>query len=67
MQNENKKDKGKIPRTSVENVMKLGFVLEQIYFVHYNYRFIETLLYVQYVIYFNYPKLAYSIASYSKV
>jgi hypothetical protein len=48
--------------------MKLGFVLEQIYFLDYNYSFIETLglLYVKHIIYFMYPNLAYIIASYTK-
>jgi hypothetical protein len=55
-----------VPVNNVENVMKLGFVIGQIYFVYYNYSFIETLLYVQYSINFNNPKLAYTIASYTK-
>jgi hypothetical protein len=40
-----------VQRSNVKNVMKLGFLLEKIYFVHYNSSFIETLLYVQYIIY----------------
>jgi hypothetical protein len=33
-----------VPRINVENVTELGFVLEYIYFVRYNYSFIETIL-----------------------
>jgi hypothetical protein len=40
-----------VPRINVENGIKLGFLLEQMYFVHKNSNFIETLLYVQYIIY----------------
>jgi hypothetical protein len=46
-----------VPRIDVEKVMKLGFLLEYIYFLHYNHSLIEKLLYVEYITYFNYPKL----------
>jgi hypothetical protein len=45
-----------VPMINFESVMKLGFVLEWIYFEQYNWSFIEILLCVEYIIYLNYPK-----------